>query len=60
MAFRRFRQNERSPTDKVNLPFFLIDTPDFYQQEKGSEAESQKMIFFCIRNKAYMHFIAPF
>ena len=50
----------------MNLPFFLIDLPGFYQQKKGTESKSQKIIiiiiffffFFCIRND--MHFTAPF
>ena len=41
----------------LSLPCFLIDPPGFFQQKKGTEPVSQKIIF-CIGN--YMHFIAPF
>ena len=32
---------------KMNLPFFLLDIPGFYQQKKGTDAKSQITIF-CI------------
>ena len=46
-------QNIHGP---LTYHFFLIDPPEFFQQKKGTEPESQK-INFSMRND--MHFIAP-
>ena len=51
--------SKRIKPDLQNIhgQFFLIISPGFFQQKKGTEPESQK-INFCIGN--YVHFIEPF
>lgn len=53
---KRIKPDIQKHTWSINLPFLLIDPPGFFQQNKGTEPESQK-INFCIGNN--MHFTAP-